>query len=96
MIRAFIDNGRLALLAVALLIAAGLAALQSLPRTEDPQIISRFASVVTPLPGASAERVEALVSEPIENRLRAQSEVKLIESHSRPASPSSRSSSGTR
>lgn len=84
MIRAFIDNGRLALLAVALLIAAGLAALQSLPRTEDPQIISRFASVVTPLPGASAERVEALVSEPIENRLRAQSEVKLIESHSRP------------
>ncbi|WP_438405371.1 efflux RND transporter permease subunit, partial [Aeromonas hydrophila] len=59
-------------------------ALQTIPRNEDPQLTSRFASVVTHFPGASAERVEALVSEPIENRLRAQSEIKLIESSSRP------------
>lgn len=84
MIRPFIENGRLLLLTVALLLTAALAALQTLPRTEDPQLTSRFASVVTHFPGASAERVEALVSEPIENRLRAQSEIKLIESSSRP------------
>lgn len=83
MIRPFIENGRLLLLTVALLLTAALAALQTLPRTEDPQLTSRFASVVTHFPGASAERVEALVSEPIENRLRAQSEIKLIESSSR-------------
>ena len=54
MIRPFIENGRLLLLTVALLLTAALAALQTLPRTEDPQLTSRFASVVTHFPGASA------------------------------------------
>ncbi|MGL5597720.1 MAG: efflux RND transporter permease subunit, partial [Aeromonas sp.] len=79
-----INNARVQLLTVALLLTAALVALQTLPRTEDPPLTSRFASVVTYLPGASAERVEALVSEPLENRLRAQSEIKLVESSSRP------------
>ncbi|MGL5224704.1 MAG: hypothetical protein ACRC8Q_05150, partial [Aeromonas sp.] len=63
-----INNARVQLLTVALLLTAALVALQTLPRTEDPPLTSRFASVVTYLPGASAERVEALVSEPLENR----------------------------
>ncbi|MDO6641771.1 efflux RND transporter permease subunit [Shewanella sp. 5_MG-2023] len=84
MIKAFVENGRLASLMIALLLVAGLGAISSLPRTEDPNITNRFASVVTHYPGASAERVEALVTEVLENQLRRLEELKLVQSTSRP------------
>ncbi|KIO36040.1 efflux RND transporter permease subunit [Shewanella sp. cp20] len=84
MIRALVENGRLASLVIALLIVAGLGAITSLPRMEDPSITNRFASVVTQYPGASAERVEALVTEVLENQLRRLEELKLVQSTSRP------------
>lgn len=84
MIKAFVENGRLVSLVIALLIVAGFGAMSSLPRTEDPHITNRFASVITPYPGASAERVEALVTEVLENQLRRLEEIKLIQSTSRP------------
>lgn len=84
MIKAFVENGRLVSLVIALLLVAGLGAVSSLPRTEDPQITNRFASVIIPYPGASAERVEALVTEVLENQLRRLEEIKLIQSTSRP------------
>ncbi|QYJ80547.1 efflux RND transporter permease subunit [Shewanella acanthi] len=84
MIKAFVENGRLVSLVIALLIVAGFGAISSLPRTEDPYITNRFASVITPYPGASAERVEALVTEVLENQLRRLEEIKLIQSTSRP------------
>lgn len=52
MIKALVENGRLASLVIALLIVAGLGAITSLPRMEDPSITNRFASVVTHYPGA--------------------------------------------
>lgn len=84
MIKALVENGRLASLVIALLIVAGLGAISSLPRMEDPSITNRFASVVTHYPGASAERVEALVTEVLENQLRRLEELKLVQSTSRP------------
>ncbi|MGL5358620.1 MAG: efflux RND transporter permease subunit, partial [Shewanella sp.] len=84
MIKAFVENGRLVSLVIALLIVAGLGALSSLPRMEDPEVTNRFASIVTPYPGASAERVEALVTEVLESQLRHLAEIKLIQSSSRP------------
>lgn len=84
MVKALVENGRLASLFIALLIVAGLGAISSLPRMEDPDITNRFASVITQYPGASAERVEALVTEVLENRLRRLEELKLIQSTSRP------------
>ncbi|MFV7770888.1 efflux RND transporter permease subunit [Shewanella marisflavi] len=84
MIKALVENGRLASLVIALLIVAGLGAINSLPRMEDPSITNRFASVVTHYPGASAERVEALVTEVLENQLRRLEELKLVQSTSRP------------
>ncbi|MGL4223222.1 MAG: efflux RND transporter permease subunit, partial [Shewanella sp.] len=84
MIKAFVENGRLVSLVIALLLVAGFGAMSSLPRTEDPHITNRFASVITPYPGASAERVEALVTEVLENQLRRLGEIKLIQSTSRP------------
>jgi multidrug efflux pump len=84
MIKAFLENGRLTSLFIALLIVAGLGAISSLPRTEDPHITNRFSSVITQYPGASAERVEALVTEVIENQLRRLEDLKLVQSTSRP------------
>ncbi|MGL4894603.1 MAG: efflux RND transporter permease subunit, partial [Shewanella sp.] len=84
MIKGFVENGRLVSLVIALLIVAGLGALSSLPRTEDPEITNRFASIVTLYPGASAERVETLVTEVLENQLRRLAQIKLIQSTSRP------------
>ncbi|MFT4925573.1 MAG: multidrug efflux pump [Phenylobacterium sp.] len=84
MLKAFIQNGRLLALMIIVLIVSGLGALSTLPRTEDPRIINRIASVFTVLPGASAERVEALISEKIESKLRKLSEIKVLSSTSRP------------
>ena len=55
-----------------------------MPRIEDPRITTRNAIITTPLPGASAERVEAQVTEPIETELREVVDVETIDSTSRP------------
>jgi multidrug efflux pump subunit AcrB len=83
MIRSFVKNGRLMSLVITLLVVAGLGALSTLPRTEDPRITNRIASVITQFPGASAERVEVLISEKIEQKLRKLPEINLITSNSR-------------
>lgn len=84
MIRAFVKNGRLMSLAIMLLIVSGLGALSTMPRMEDPRMENRHASVLTRLPGASAERIEVLITEKIEQKLRKISEIKNITSVSRP------------
>jgi multidrug efflux pump subunit AcrB len=82
--RRLLHNGRLLTLLIAVLIVAGVGALATLPRTEDPRILNRQAIVITHLPGASADRVEAQVSEKIENALRTLSQIKHLSSTSRP------------
>ncbi len=84
MIAAFYKNPRLIALFMVLIIVAGLGAIGTLPRSEDPEITSRFASIFTQYPGASAERVESLITDPIENKIRKLSEIKLVQSSSRP------------
>ena len=66
-----------------MLVTAGLSALGSLPRIEDPRIDTRNALIITQYPGASAERVEALVSDVLEDRLREIFEIKEVKSTSR-------------
>ena len=73
-------NPRLLVLFAALIIVSGLVALKTLPRTEDPSLTVRFGTILTTLPGASAERVEALVTEKIENQLRTMPEILHLES----------------
>ena len=70
-------------LTILIILVAGLSALFTLPRIEDPRITTRNAIVTTTLPGASAERIEAEVTKPLEDRIREISEVKRIESTSR-------------
>lgn len=79
-----LTNTRLLVLFIALLLVSGLSALSTLPRAEDPALTNRWATVTTAYPGASAERVEALITETLESALRSLDEIKLIESQSRP------------
>lgn len=80
----FLDNPHLLGVVLVLLLVAGASALLGLPRIEDPRITSRNALVLTTLPGATAARVESLITEPIEVALRELAEIKTVESTSRP------------
>ena len=79
----FYRRPHLLVLSLVILLVAGMSALGNLPRLEDPRIDTRNALVITPYPGASAERVEALVSDVIEDKLREIFEIKEVKSTSR-------------
>lgn len=76
------DDGRALTLAILLLVVAGFAALATVPTAEDPRITNRNATILTALPGASAERVERLVTQRIEDAVRALPEVDEVSSTS--------------
>jgi len=80
---AFYQNPRLFALAVLLILAAGLSAFFTIARQEDPTITNLFATIVTPFPGADPARVEALVTEKIEDELEQIAEIDEITSTSR-------------
>ena len=83
MVRPFFTNLRLLILTIVLILGWGLLSYQSLPRQEDPQLVSRVAVITTAFPGASAERVEALVTTVLEEELTELEEITVIESDSR-------------
>ncbi|MEO1590877.1 MAG: efflux RND transporter permease subunit [Cyanobacteria bacterium J06632_22] len=83
MVKPFYLNIRLLILTVVMLLAWGSVSFQSLPRQEDPELVARVAVVQTAYPGADAERVEALVTEPIEAELSELEEINTLSSESR-------------
>ncbi len=66
----FFRNKRIVALAILMILAAGVSALMTVGRQEDPTISNLFATVVTPYPGADPARVEALVTEKVEDELK--------------------------
>ncbi|WP_334029270.1 efflux RND transporter permease subunit [Alteromonas sp. P256] len=76
-------NGYLLVMTIIVLLVAGLSAISNLPRIEDPRITQRGATVLTFLPGASAERIEALINKKIEDALEEISDIKKVESTAR-------------
>ncbi|MCI4645394.1 MAG: efflux RND transporter permease subunit [Hyphomonadaceae bacterium] len=74
---------RLTALFLLVTLFGGLGAVMSLGRQEDPTLVERYGYVVTVLPGADAQRMEALVTEPLEDALRELDEVAQIDSVSR-------------
>lgn len=79
----FFANPYVLWLTIVVIILGGFLSFGSLPRLEDPRIVQRNAIILTAVPGASAERVEALVSEPIEQALDEIPEIKETISTSR-------------
>jgi multidrug efflux pump subunit AcrB len=79
----FFRNPRLTLLSLGLIAVAGLASFHGLPRQEDPTLSRRMGMITTFYPGASASRVESMVTEKIETELQELFEIKTIESTSR-------------
>lgn len=79
----YYDDRRLLVLTICLILVAGLASYHVLPRMEDPVLKQRAAIINTLYPGASPERVEALVTEKIEEELQELEEVKELRSSSR-------------
>jgi len=79
----FYDNRHLLFVSIAGILVAGVSAFFAIPRLEDPRITNRNPIVLTPVPGASAERVEALVTEPLEEALQEIAEIKEMNSTSR-------------
>lgn len=70
-------------LVIFMIVAIGATALLTIGRQEDPTITNLFATVVTPYPGADPARVEALVTEKIEEELREIDSIVEIASASR-------------
>ncbi|MCH2108923.1 MAG: efflux RND transporter permease subunit, partial [Polyangiaceae bacterium] len=62
---------------------AGVATYMQMPRAEDPGFTVRTAVVVTHFPGASAERVEQLVTDKLEKRIQEMPELKHVRSTSK-------------
>jgi len=79
----FFDNRHLLFVAITIIAVAGLSAFITIARLEDPRITNRNPIVLTPVPGASADRVESLVTEKLEQALQEIPEIKNIESTSR-------------
>ncbi len=79
----FYDNRRLLVLTISLILVAGSSSYYLLPRMEDPVLTQRAAIINTLFPGASAERVEALVTEKLEEELQEIEEIKEMRSSSR-------------
>jgi len=79
----FFRNRYLLVLSIVVILVGGLSAVVSLPRLEDPRITNRNPLIITAVPGASAERVETLVTEVLEEALQEVGAIEDIESTSR-------------
>ncbi|MEL6183399.1 MAG: efflux RND transporter permease subunit, partial [Myxococcota bacterium] len=79
----FLENPRIVAIAALLVVVAGMAAMGTIVRQEDPTITNGIALIITPYPGASAERVESLVTERIEEELQTIREIEELRSTSR-------------
>jgi multidrug efflux pump subunit AcrB len=75
-----IQHARFAGLLIAIIVLGGLTAFSTQPRQEDPEITLRGAQVVTRFPGMSPERVEQLITRPIEEKIKEISEIDEIKS----------------
>jgi multidrug efflux pump subunit AcrB len=81
--RFFVENPQIAWVLLVATIAWGIYGYLNMPQRKDPDIPARQAMVITNWPGASAERVEQLVTRTIEETVASNSNIARIESISR-------------
>ncbi len=83
MLTLFYREWRVFALAVGIIVVTGLTGIKTIGRQEDPTIVNLFTTILTPVPGASPGRVEALVTEKIEEELKKIEEIEELNSTSR-------------
>lgn len=65
-----IDNPSVIFVMIAILLWVGFSAYQSMPREDYPEIVETKVYVSTPYPGNTAEDIERLITDPLEDRLK--------------------------
>ena len=83
LLTALIRNHPLANVAFAVVLALGAASYLLMPRAQDPEINFNWVAINAVLPGASAEEVERLVTNPLEDAIRGVSDLRFVVSTSR-------------
>lgn len=78
-----LKNDKVIIVFSILLFVYGIISFMDLPRAKDPGFIIRTATVVTYFPGASAKRVEQLVTDKLEKQIQEMSEIDFIKSTSK-------------
>jgi multidrug efflux pump len=78
-----LKNDKVTIVFSLLLFIYGIISFMDLPRAKDPGFIIRTATVVTYFPGASAKRVEQLVTDKLEKQIQEMSEIDFIKSTSK-------------
>ena len=78
--RFVIGNVRFSALVIVSVLVSGATVFLTQPRQEDPEITLRSAQVITHAPGLAPERIEQLITRPIENVIKELPEVDEIES----------------
>ncbi len=81
--RALLTNHPLANIAFVVVLLLGLVSYNTMPREQDPEINFNWVSIVAALPGASAEEVERLVTNPLEDGIKGVADVRFVISNSR-------------
>jgi multidrug efflux pump subunit AcrB len=81
--RFFVENREIAWVALVAVCAWGIYGYATMPQRRDPDVPNKQALVITAWPGESAEKIEQLVTKPIEKTIASQSSVARIESVSR-------------
>lgn len=81
--RFFVENRQIAWVLLAGTVAWGIYGYLNMPQRKDPDIPARQAMVITNWPGASAEKIEQLVTRQIEQTVASNSNIARIESISR-------------
>jgi multidrug efflux pump subunit AcrB len=83
LLRRLLQNHVLANAMFVVVLLVGTLTYIQMPRAQDPEINFNWISIVTRLPGASAEDVEKLVTDPLEEAIQQVSDIKFVSSTSR-------------
>jgi len=78
-----IDNHPLANIAFVMVLLGGLFSYLTMPRAQDPEINFNWVSIITTLPGASAEDVERELTGPLEDAIKQVKDIRFASSSSR-------------
>ncbi len=83
MLKRLLTNHVLANLTFVIVLVMGFISYLQMPSEQDPEINFNWISITTVLPGASAEDVEKLITDPLEEAAAKLSDVKFVQSNSR-------------